>query len=66
MGAVGQARAALTSLSDTARRRLAICMACPTKRLRPDGVCDACGCYVPDKVKLNDQHCPDGHWSRTT
>lgn len=64
IGAVGQVRAAITAATPMAERRLAVCKACPMRQLRPDGVCGACGCFMPDKVKLRDKECPLGYWSK--
>lgn len=42
-------------------RRLKICRDCPDK-LYSFGQCLECNCIMTIKTKLNNFHCPKGHW----
>ncbi len=51
--------------ANEARRRLAICRACPSglHRLeRGHDRCSRCGCYLAAKTAWRSQSCPVGHW----
>ncbi len=57
--------------ADTVAARLAICEACPNL-IRPsercgilpgsDAASSGCGCFVRNKARWLDQHCPAGKW----
>lgn len=44
-----------------AHRRFDICRTCP-QLLRPDAICQACGCFMKVKVRLADAECPLQLW----
>jgi ribosomal protein L32 len=46
---------------DSAMRRLDICRTCP-ELIRPEAICQACGCLMKVKVRLADATCPLGMW----
>jgi hypothetical protein len=43
------------------KRRLQICMECD-KIIKATKQCKACGCFMTQKVKLEDAYCPLGKW----
>ena len=66
-GARGLVQAAVTPESEMSRRRMNICLSCDVLD-KNTGVCQkhkgGCGCYIPAKVKLKQEFCPLGKWSK--
>jgi hypothetical protein len=44
----------------TREERISICKSCPN--LSGINICKLCGCFMPFKTWLSNQHCPDGKW----
>jgi hypothetical protein len=66
-GARGLVKAAFTPKSEMSEQRMSICRSCPFGLYETEsGLCNkekgGCGCYMPGKVKLDNEHCPKGLW----
>lgn len=68
-GARGLVRSAFVPPQPFHEQRMSICVNCPhscydesTKRCDPKRERGGCGCFLPSKVKLEDEHCPFGEW----
>lgn len=62
--AIGAAKfvgAQFLPVTDLSRRRLAICESCPLFQ-NISRRCGACGCFVDEKVKYENEKCPKGKW----
>ncbi len=46
--------------NDLHQLRVAKCKGCP--ELLPKGNCKLCGCFIKDKAKYADEHCPINKW----
>lgn len=49
-------------IEEVAKKRISICVACPTNKFTEKKTCSGCGCYMPAKVRSPRSKCPDNFW----